>query len=302
MQTIQPPSITERAVPRRYGGHSLTGRLRRVVVRRPAPPLGDEWRALGYPRPVDHDRAEREHTAFRALLAEAGAEVIEAGPDAPGELDAIFAFDPSIVTDAGAVLLQMGKPARLGETAGAEALYAELGVPILGRIKAPGTVEGGDTLWLDERTLAVGRGYRTNASGIAQLTAILGDIGVAVVPVALPHWRGPAECLHLLSLVSPISPNLAVVYPPLLATAFVEELGARGWGFVEVPDAEFETLGCNVLALAPRRCLVAAGNPVTRSRLEAAGCDVVAYDGAEISINRAGGPTCLTRPIWREAI
>jgi len=302
VQTLQPPSITERTAPSRYGGHSLTGRLRRVVVRPPAPPLGDEWRALGYPRAVDHDRAEREHAAFRALLAEAGAEVIEAGPDAPGELDAIFAYDPSIITDAGAVLLRMGKPERLGEAALAESVYGDLGVPILGRIEAPGTVDGGDTLWLDARTLAVGRGYRTNDGGIAQLAAILGGIGVAVMPVALPHWHGPAECLHLMSLVSPVAPDLAVVYPPLLATAFVEELGARGWGFVEVPDAEFETLGCNVLALAPRRCLVAAGNPVTRSRLEATGCDVVAYEGDEISINRAGGPTCLTRPLWREAI
>jgi dimethylargininase len=285
----------------RYGGQSMTARLRAVVVRRPAPPAsGEEWRRLGYPRPVDHGRAEWEHAGFRGLLAEAGAEVIEAGPDAPGELDAIFAFDPSLVTDAGAVLLRMGKPERLGETAAAERVYADLGIPILGRIEAPGTVEGGDTLWLDERTLAVGRGYRTNDDGIRQLAAILGGIGVEVMPVALPHWRGAGECLHLMSLVSPVAPDMAVVYPPLMATAFVEELAGRGWRFVEVPDEEFETLGCNVLALAPRRCLVCDGNPVTRARLEAAGCEVVAYEGEEISLNRAGGPTCLTRPVWRE--
>ena len=300
MQATRPSSAT-RTAPRGYGGHTLSGRLRRVMVRRPAPPTaGEGWRDLGYPRPVDHARAEREHAAFRTLLAGSGAEVIEAGPDAPGLLDAIFAYDPSIVTDAGAVLLRMGKPERLGETALAERAYAELGIPILGRIEAPGTVEGGDTLWLDERTLAVGRGYRTNDDGIAQLSAILGGIGVAVMPVALPHWRGPAECLHLMSLISPVAPDLAVVYPPLMATAFVEELRRRGWRFVEVPDDEFDSLGCNVLALAPGRCLVAAGNPVTRSRLEAAGCEVVAYDGGEISVNRAGGPTCLTRPLWRD--
>ena len=285
---------------RRCGGHSMTARLRSVLVRRPAPPAtGEEWRAFGYPRPVDDALAEREHAAFRALLARAGTEVVEAGPDEPGQLDAIFAYDPSIITDAGAVLLRPGKSLRLAETELAERSYEELGIPILGRIEAPGTVEGGDTLWLDERTLAVGRGYRTNDARIAQLGAILAAIGVTVVSVALPHWRGPDECLHLMSLISPVAADLAVVYLPLLATPFVEELRARGWRFVEVPDGEFDTLGCNVLALAPYRCLVCDGNPITRARLEAAGCQVIAYTGNEISLNRAGGPTCLTRPLWR---
>ena len=294
-----PVSVAAPAL-RRYGGHSMTASLRSVLVRRPAPPAtGEEWRAFGYPRPADHEAAEREHAAFRALLAAAGAEVVAAGPDAAGQLDAIFAYDPSLITDHGAVLLRMGKASRLDETGLAERAYADLGIPILGRIEAPGTVEGGDTLWLDERTLAVGRGYRTNDAGIAQLGAILAAIGVSVEPVALPHWRGPEECLHLMSLVSPVAPDLAVVYLPLLATAFVEHLRGRGWRFVEVPDAEFETLGCNVLALAPGRCLVVEGNPVTRARLEAAGCAVQSYAGAEISLNRAGGPTCLTRPLWR---
>ena len=288
MQTTHDSTAVATAV-RQYGGHSMTARLRSVLVRRPAPPAtGGEWQAFGYPGPVDQAAAEREHAAFWALLAGAGTAVVEAGPDGAGQLDAIFAFDPSIVTDAGVVLLRLGKPERLGETALAEQAYAELGIPILGRIEAPGTIEGGDTLWLDERTLAVGRGYRTNDAGIAQLTAILNAIGVDVVTVALPHWRGPAECLHLMSLVSPVAPALAVVYLPLVATPFVEELRARGWRFIEVPDEEFETLGCNVLALAPYHCLVCEGNPVTRARLEAAGCEVIAYTGAEISLNERG--------------
>jgi len=288
--------------PRRFGGHSMTARLRSVLVRRPAPAAtGEEaeWRGFGYPRPVDHGLAVREHAAFRELLAAEGIEVVVAGPDEPGLLDAIFAYDPSFTTDGGAVLLRPGKPQRLPEVALAERSYAELGVPILGRIEAPGTVDGGDALWLDERTLAVGLGYRTNAAGLDQLAGLLEPLGVTVLPVALPHWRGPGECLHLMSMVSPVAPGLAVVHLPLLAVPFVQELRRRGWRFVEVPDEEFDTLGCNVLALAPGRCLVCDGSPVTRARLEAAGCSVVAYEGREISHNRAGGPTCLTRPIWR---
>lgn len=285
--------------PRPYGGHSMTARLQSVLVRAPAPADADGWRRFGYLRRVDHVRAEREHAAFRSLLAEEGIEVIVAEGDPLGLLDAVFAFDPSTITDRGAILLRMGKPARGEGVALAERSYQELGIPILGRIGPPGMVEGGDTLWLDEQTLAVGRGYRTNDAGIAQLTELLAELEVEVIPVALPHWRGPSECLHLLSLISPVAADLAVAYPPLLASAFVELLEDRGWRLVRVADEEFETLGCNVLALAPGRCLMRDGNPITRGLLEAAGCEVLTYVGDEISLNRAGGPTCLTRPLWR---
>jgi dimethylargininase len=298
MLTVPRESET-RATPA-WGGQSMVAPLRRVMVRRPAPPAtGEEYADFAYPRAVDHGRAEREHAAFRALLEEAGAEVVTAGPDATGLLDAIFTYDPSLMTDAGAVLLRPGKALRLPEVALHEATYRELGIPIAGRIEAPGTVEGGDTLWLDERTLAVGRGYRTNDEGIRQLRDILAPSGVDVLTVDLPHWRGPGECLHLMSFISPVAERLAVVYLPLMAAPFVLELRTRGWEFIDVPDEEFDRHGCNVLALAPMRVLVCDGSPITRSRLEAAGCAVMAYSGDEISHNRAGGPTCLTRPLLR---
>ena len=288
------------ATERAWGGQSMVAPLRRVLVREPARPSAEvQFASFGYPRVVDHDRTVREHEAFRALLAENGVEVVIAGPDEAGLLDAIFAYDPSLMTDAGAVLLRPGKELRLPEVELAERTYVELGIPIFGRIEAPGTVEGGDTLWLDERTLAVGRGYRTNDEGIRQLRALLAPHGIDVMTVDLPHWRGPDECLHLMSFISPVAERLAVVYLPLMSVPFVQELQRRGWSFIEVPDEEFETHGCNVLALAPLRVLVCDGSPVTRSRLEAAGCDVSVYTGDELSHNRAGGPTCLTRPILR---
>ncbi|MBA2518448.1 MAG: arginine deiminase [Chloroflexia bacterium] len=295
--TARTPGPTARP----YGGHSRSAPLRRVLVRQPAAPAtGDEWSEFGYPRAVDQGRAEQEHAAFRGLLTDAGIEVVAAGPDRPGLLDAIFTDDVAIMTDAGVIIVRPGKVLRQPEAELAEQSFTELGVPVLGRITAPGTVEGGDTCWLDQRTLAVGRGYRTNQAGIDQLSAILAGIGVTVVPVALPHWHGPEECLHLLSLISPIAPAAAVVYFPLLATSFVQDLQERGWDLIPVPDEEFDSLGCNALALAPWRVVVVEGNPVTRRRLEEAGCQVLAYTGEEISLNRMGGPTCLTRPIWRD--
>ncbi|MGI9252879.1 MAG: dimethylarginine dimethylaminohydrolase family protein, partial [Thermomicrobiales bacterium] len=175
-----------------------------------------------------------------------------------------------------------------------------LGIPVIGRIENPGTVDGGDCFWLDERTLAVGRGYRTNDEGIEQMRRILAPIGVSVFRSELPHWNGAAECLHLMSFISPVAENMAVVYLPLMGTPLVQELRRRGIQFIEVPDEEFDTHGCNVLALAPKKVLVCDGSPVTRGRLEAAGCEVLMYEGSEISHNRAGGPTCLTRPILRQ--
>lgn len=291
---------TTAATGRAWGGQSMVAPLRRVLVRKPAPPaIEDEFKRFGYPRAVDHDRTESEHDAFRALLAESGVEVVTAGPDDAGLLDAIFAYDPSLMTDAGAVLLRPGKELRLPEVDLAERTYAELGIPVIGRIEAPGTVEGGDTLWLDERTLAVGRGYRTNSEGIRQLAALLAPYGIETITADLPHWRGPDECLHLMSFISPVADGLAVVYLPLMSVAIVQELQRRRWSFIEVPDEEFETHGCNVLALAPKRVLVCDGSPITRSRLQTAGCEVLAYTGNELSHNRAGGPTCLTRPILR---
>jgi dimethylargininase len=285
-----------------WGGQTMVAPLKRVLVRKPAPPAAEEHFAnFGYPRAVDHDRTQREHDAFRGLLAACGAEVVVAGPDVAGLLDAIFAYDPSLVTDAGAVLLRPGKELRLPEVDLAEQAYAELGIPVIGRIEAPGSVEGGDTLWLDEHALAVGRSNRTNCEGTRQLSALLAPHGIDVMTVDLPHWRGPAECLHLMSFISPAADRLAVVYLPLMSVPFVEELQRRGWSFIEVPDEEFETHGCNVLTLAPMRVLVCDGSPVTRTRLEAAGCEVLVNTGDELSHNRAGGPTCLTRPLLRAA-
>jgi N-dimethylarginine dimethylaminohydrolase len=284
-----------------WGGHSMSAPLQRVIVRQPATPQGDaQWREFAYEHPVDVAGTATEHAALRDLLAGAGVEVIAAGPDPDGLLDAMFAYDSSIMSDAGAVILRSGKDLRLPEADLAAQTYAELGIPIAGRITAPGTVDGGDTLWLDPQTLAVGRSYRTNDEGIAQLRAILEPQGVQVLTVDLPHWRGPGECLHLMSFISPVAEKLAVVHLPMMPVPFVRELQVRGWAFIEIPEEEFLSHGCNVLALAPRKVLVCNGSPITQSRLEAAGCEVLVYQGDELSHNRAGGPTCLTRPILRD--
>jgi N-dimethylarginine dimethylaminohydrolase len=284
---------------------SEVGALTRVVLKHPRDAFVDEatiaaeWRSLGYTAPPDFARAIAEYDAFLALLQSADSEVYLIPRNARTTLDSIYVRDASIVSDRGVILCSMGKPQRAEEPAAQQAAFAKLhSMPVIGEIQPPGLLEGGDVIWLDSRTIVVGRGYRTNDEGIRQLRALLPH-DVTTIVVALPHWRGPADVMHLMSLISPVDRNLAVVYSRLLPVPFRELLVQRGVELVEVPDEEFETMGTNVLALSPRRCLMLAGNPHTRRALEHAGAEVLEYEGKEISVKGAGGPTCLTRPLQR---
>jgi N-dimethylarginine dimethylaminohydrolase len=214
-------------------------------------------------------------------------------------MDSIYVRDASILCDGGAILCRMGKAARRGEPEALAGDYTRLGVPLRGSVVGDGTLEGGDVLWLGPRTVAVGRGYRTNDEGVRQLKALLADSVDEVVTVPLPHWRGPDDVFHLMSMISPVAPDLALVYSPLLPVPFRQDLLARGIGLVEVPDEELESMGCNVLAVAPGVVVALSGNPETGRRLEAAGVEVHTYEGSEISVRGSGGPTCLTRPLER---
>jgi N-dimethylarginine dimethylaminohydrolase len=240
-----------------------------------------------------------EYDAFENILKDHGAEVLYFPEDDAVNMDSIYCRDAAIATSHGMIICNMGKDGRKKEPAAQARAYAEQGIPVLGTIIAPGTIEGGDVAWLDATTLAVGNTYRTNEAGIQQLKELLQPLGVQVITADMPHYKGPSDVFHLMSVLSPVDKNLAVVYSPLMPIAFRNLLIARGFELVEVPDEEFDSMGCNVLALAPRVCLMVKGNPITKSRLEAAGCKVIEYEGAEISVKGGGGPTCLTRPVMR---
>jgi N-dimethylarginine dimethylaminohydrolase len=281
-------------------------RLARVVLKHARDAFVDEasiaaqWRELGYTAPPDLYRATDEYDQFVSLVQSSGAHVDLLPQDVRTTLDSVYVRDASIATDRGVVLCNMGKPQRAGEPKAQELAFSRWpSTPVIGEIRDPGRLEGGDVVWLGERTIAVGRGYRTNDAGIAQLRTFLEpDVEMVVVP--LPHWRGERDVMHLMSLISPVDRNLSVVYSPLMPVPFRELLLHRGIELVDVPDGEFATMGANVLALEPRRCLMLAGNPVTKAALERAGAEVLEYEGQEISVKGAGGPTCLTRPLARD--
>src|SRR5215813_4966324 len=298
--------MNENNVPSNGSGHSVEGDfgvrsmfapLRRVLVRRPAVAgdfEGADWRI------PDPDLLARQHDRFAELLADLGCSVHVASA-VPDLVDAVYVRDPGLVMGTGAVLFQMTKPARMAEPEHLGAALQGVGVPVSARLTGGARADGGDFIWLDESTVFGGRSYRTNAEGLAQLAAILAADGVTLEQVDLPHDRGPEHVLHLMSVISPVAADLAVVYPPLAPVRLMEALAERGIKVVAVDPEEYETMACNVLAIAPGRVVVVDGNPRTRAALESVGCEVHAYAGSEVSIKGDGGPTCLTAPIWRDS-
>jgi dimethylargininase len=282
-----------------FGGQTMVDPLRRVLVRPPRAADLARWRAFAWLGEPDAALAAKQHDELCEVLRSSGAQVEFAEVDVDGDPDAIYVFDPAILSDAGAVMLRLGKEARRPESAAVAAAMRRLGVPVAFEMAAPATAEGGDTMWLDERTLLVGRSFRTNDVGVDALRAALP--GVDVLAFDVPNRHGPEACLHLLSLLSPLDRDLVVAYVSLLPVRLVELLGERGVEIVAVPDEEFDTMGPNVLALAPRVALAVDGNPETRRRMERAGVEVFVYEGSEISLKGEGGPTCLTRPLLRGA-
>ena len=283
----------------RFGAESMVKPLREVLVKRPGAAFGRAFDdpAHGFLHAVDLPKAQRQHDELSGILSELGVVVneLEAETESP---DLVYVFDPGVVSSRGAILLRPGKPNRRGEEIELEKWLIEHDVPVVGRIEAPGTAEGGDTFWLEPGVFCIGRSLRTNRAGTSQLAELVGG---EVHVFNLPYHRGPRELLHLLSVISPVAERVAVVFLPLLPVGLYELLRELDYDLVEVPEHELPTLGCNILAVRPGVLVMAEGNPATRRALESRGCEVHTFAATEIGINGGGGPTCLTRPILREA-
>jgi N-dimethylarginine dimethylaminohydrolase len=283
----------------------MVGTLQRVLVCSPRtagwnhPQRVSTWRELGFHRAPTFEKAHSQHAALARELQSAGAEVVELASGDRLSLDAIYAHDASLPTDFGLILMRPGKANRVPEARHHGSSCEALSIPTFGTITAPGTTEAGDMVWLDSTTLLVGQGYRTNASGIEQMRVLLAPNGVEVLSAPLPYGPGPSACLHLMSLISLLDEQTALVDLPWMAVETVELLKSRGYEFIPIDDSERDTLACNVLALGGKRLLAIEENGKTNERLRHAGFDVRTFPGSEICINGSGGPTCLTRPLLR---
>lgn len=285
--------------------HSEVGKIESMFIKKVLSAFVDDdhisnnWKQLNYLQRPDLQEAVIEYDKFESVLLNYSSSISYLPPDDTVNMDSIYCRDAGISTNAGMIICKMGKDARNNEPHALKKACQKTGVNILGEISGSGTLEGGDVAWLDEHTLAVGHTYRTNEEGIRQLKEMVDPLNVEVVTVQLPHYKGPSDVFHLMSIFSPVDYDIAVVYSPLMPIGFRNFLIEKKYTLVEVSDDEFETMGCNVLALSPGVCLMVEGNNKTKTLLEKSGCKVILYDGNEISIKGGGGPTCLTRPIYR---
>jgi len=287
-----------------FGCQDMVATVKRILLKHPKDAfinqtkIDNESDILNYTEPPNFDLACTQYEDFLKLINTFAPEV-HFMPRSASSLDSIYTHDPCIMTKNGLVLCNMGKKERQNEVKEMNKYFTSIGVPIIGRIESPGILEGGDIVWIDERTIAIGEGYRSNLEGIKQFRRIVGDQVNEIISVPLPHWKGPRDCLHLMSNLSPIDHKLFLVYSRLLSVPFRKYLLDRKIQLIEVPDEEYNSMGCNVLAMKRREVIMIKGNPITQQRLEQAGVEVNTYDGSEISLKGAGGPTCLTRPFYR---
>ncbi len=287
-----------------FGAFNNWGTLKKVAVRSVASAfvsdakIDAEWKDLNFHSRPNLENALKEYAVIEKALKATGAEVIDLGVGDGLTLDSLYTHDALIITPKGLVRPRMGKPQRREEAAVNGAVVEKLGFPIAGEITGDGKIEGGDLVWIDRHTLLAGVGYRTNVEGVRQLQAICGS-DVNVMWFDMPHYKGKSDVFHLMSCLSPLDKDLAVVYQPLMAGRLIEFLQSRGIKFVDVPDSEFETMACNVLALGPRHAMMVAGNPLTEQRMHDAGVKVEVIEGYDICRKGEGGPTCMTRPLVR---
>ncbi len=280
--------------------------LRRVIMKSPVTAWKNTnnvkkyWKDLNFISQPKFDKSVFQFNQLTSLIESFGTEILMLPKNDETNLDSIYTHDAGIATSEGIIICNMGKKIRKNEPMALKNFLIENNLPIVGEIKDPGIIEGGDIIWINERTVAVGEGYRTNKKGIQQLRDILGNQVDDVIPVPLPHWLGPENCLHLMSNVSPIDHNLFLIYPKLLPVKFIKFLKNQNIKLIKVPDKEYESMACNVLPLAPKKCIMMSGNPITKTLLESNNVEVFTYDGSEVSLKGAGGPTCLTRPIYRQ--
>ena len=285
-----------------YGVDSMTGRLRRVAMRAPGAMLSADPDVWHYAKPIDPGALQAQYKTFVGLVEASGAEIMWL-PDADdGLADSVFTYDPSFVVPAGAVIFRPGKALRQPEAELHRHFYDGV-MPVLGTIEAPGLIEGGDCIWLDQSTIAIGRSFRTNQSGIDQFATLIAPTGIEVKGFDMSYLHGPDACLHLMTTVSPLDVDLALVHAPLMPIALYQEMEAMGYHLLHAPADEFEasrSLSLNVLATGPRKCIAIDGFPATVELMRSAGCEVAVFDADELCIPCEGGPTCLTRPILRQ--
>ena len=269
-----------------FGVSSMTATLKKVAVKAPGLSLlNADPKKWHYTKGFNPNIIEVVHNIFVKMLEDSGTEIYYMRGDDYEIADSVFTYDVSLMTPSGAILMSPGKMLRRGEQNLHKNFYHKHSIPIVGSIVGNATAEAGDTLWIDDKTLIIGRGFRTNLAGLEQLKKILNPQDINVYSFDLPVYSGESSCLHLMSLIS-----------------LIELLQKHNFTIIQAPFDEFkksDTLSVNVLATKPGECIMIDSAPKTLDLLRGAGVHVKVFHGDPLCIACEGGPTCLTRPLLR---
>lgn len=274
------------------------GQLKSVLLHRPGSEIHASADAdnVQMIERLDADIAAAQHDRLAETYRSAGVQVHYVEPPSTPDPNQIFAADLLLMTPEGAIVGRPASTVRAGEERWIARRLSEIGIPILRTISGVGTFEGADALWIDPKTLLIGRGLRTNEAGIAQLSELLNPMGIETVVVDLPIGT-----MHLMGMLRIIDRDLAIAWPERLAISAVQLLKNKGYSVEFIPDEKEAVQGfaLNAVTLGPRKILMAAGNPITQEFYEYLGITCVTVNVDELA-KATGSIGCLTGVLHRE--
>ena len=301
----------ERVWGARWGANSEVGRLRSVLMRRPAAELeairADAWdESLGAlvdpdegwywesETPPDLRLVGAQYDGLVAALEEHGVDVHFVEPAPPRFSKAMYLRDPLVTIPGGAVIGRLAPRMRRGEEQSVARAVASLGMPVLRTVTGRGLVEGGSFAKLTPNVAAFGTSIRCNDEGARQLEEVLRPLGIELLVVPLGGFS-----IHLDGAFGMVDVDKALVHAPVLPYDFLERL--RELGIEAIWCDPDELWAINSLVLAPGRVLMCEGYPRTAERLERRGVEVIAIPYGEIQKN-GGGIHCSTMELVRDDV
>jgi arginine deiminase len=283
-----------------FGMDSEWAPLKSVVLHRPGPEIevSADPQSVQFEEPVDYDLARTQHDAIAQAYRDVGVSVHYLAPKDQVPPNQMFMADLMFMTPEGMILARPASDVRAGEERQAARKLAELGIPIVRSISGIGTFEGADALWLDSTTVILGHGLRTNTVGVTQITNVLAEMDVSVIPVDLPFGT-----MHLMGMLRIADRDLATVYPRQLAVSGVEALRERGYEVAFLPDEHeaHHRSAHNYVTIGPREIIMSANCPVTQAFYESHGIICHTVDVSELR-KAAGAIGCLSGILQREMI
>jgi len=210
----------------------------------------------------------------------------------------LFCADLAVMTPEGAILARPASTMRAGEERWVARTLGNLGIPVLKQLTGRATFEGADLMWLDPKTVVIGRGLRTNQEAIDQISNVLAEVSIKTYPFDLPYGT-----MHLMGMLRMAAEKLAFVWPRRAPHMLVSVMREHGYDVKPLPDTDeaAHNKAFNFVVLGPRKILMAAGNPKSRAFYESIGIECFLTPMDELK-KASGAIGCMTLVLQREMV